>query len=289
MKRVRASTKNPKQFVAQPRDHQLLKALYEAKLATRDQLAELGSFGSISRVNRRLRQYVDVGLVACRPADWPHGPQSVYWLMPEAAPLLSRVLDMPARSIRREVNRTVSRTMTEHTLKIGDVHLMFRQAAQRQGLHLVRWLPERASHHRFLTRPPGTSAWRSVWVKPDAAAILDVGEDRRHIFIEVDLDSVSPAKLRQKLASYELYRCTAFREVYMSESFIVAFVTTDAARAASIVRLAGEARTIPTLVTTFDAIEAAGPLDEVWQTNQSFDDQASPLDPRLWPQSEGPR
>jgi len=172
--------------------------------------------------------------------------------------------------------------MTEHTLRIGDVHMAFRQATEAKAFSLVRWLTERASHHRFLIRPSGTSAWRSVWIKPDAAAILEASGVRRHVFIEVDLDSVSPAKLRQKLAAYELYQRTAFREVYRAETFIVAFVTVDEERARTIVKLASDSLSVSTIVTTFEAVEREGPLTEIWQTNQKLEGLLSPLDRRLW-------
>lgn len=289
MKRGRGLARNGRRFVDQPRDHVVLRTLFEARIATRDQLAVFGSFSSVSRLNRRLRQYVKAGLVSARPADWPRGPQFVYCLEPEAAALLGRVLDLSVGQVRREINRRVSRTMTEHALRIGDLHLAFLASSRAIGVQVWKWLPERLSHHRFLTRPAGSLAWRSLWAKPDACLILETPAGRRHFLIEADLGSVSTTKLRLKLGGYALYRRGAFQEVYQAAGFAILIITTDAARANLIGKLADEAGSVPTLVTTFEALGEASALSEVWRSGRYPDEVVSPLDPRLWPRPEGDR
>src|SRR5207244_3296561 len=85
-------------------------------------------------------------------------------------------------------------------------------------------------------------------------------------FLEVDRGHVSSAEFKRKVRSYERYLSSGlFREIYGTDSFSVAIVTSSETRLRNLSRLVRDASRIPFLFTTFSHLER-GLLGSVWQT-----------------------
>ena len=241
------------------------------------------------RMNQRLRQLCDAGLVLRRPlplglgsalphADAPFGIPLVYRLGGAGAHPVAASLGWDVADVRRLV-RAGTPTAIAHTLEIVSLRVRAEQGVWEHnerrkvedagtGVRL-EFLPERLIRHGYQVRAPG-GEWREEVFKPDALLRLrSAGGPWTFCFVEVDLGHTSAGEWRKKAEIAVRYRRSGlFLKRYGGERFVTLVCTTGERRAANLRRLL-EQRLAPEDAACFGLaaladVAARGPLEDVW-------------------------
>lgn len=214
------------------RDVSVLRDLALSHLLSRDQLMELGYFGSINRVNTRLRELVSLGLV--RRLETPYFGQSLYCVTKQAAEVVGERISMLIE------NRQSSPRFIQHALATTNVRI----ALQRKTRGSWRF-------EQQLWRKVGGKS--GVEVRPDGLFVASVP-----VFVEIDLGNVAQGRFEAKLASYQLLSQSEHcRSLYGFREFKLLTVTTGALRARHLRRLTPSSAGFEHRVQTFEEVGAA--------------------------------
>lgn len=210
------------------RDQALVRDLAYSHVLSRDQFLELGYFGSITRVNTRLRELSSLGVV--ESLETPFFTQRLYVAGSKAKHVLS---DRLSNLIR---GREQTPRFLQHALATTNVRIA-------------------------LTRKSG-SGWKfeqELWRKLDGIEIRPDGllGSNTPVFIEVDMGHVAPAKFREKLFAYEALETSGrCHGLYGFREFRVLTVTTGPLRAKHLQRLMPPDASFSFLAQTFADIGA---------------------------------
>ena len=217
-------------MVITPRDADLVRELALSHVLSRDQLLQLGFFGSTTRVNTRLRVLRELGIV--RRIETPYFNGSLYVPGVNAAEVLS---DRIARLI---ATRQPSPRFLRHALSVTNIRI----ALTAKGA--TEWRNEPMLWRTFEV------AGKPMEVRPDGMAITPKGP----VLIECDLGHVSPSKIASKLASYhEFQRSGHTQKLYGFDNFNLLIVTTGKLRAERLLQLAPAGCSYGFLVQTFES------------------------------------
>jgi len=154
--------------------------------AARRSLERLTRLGVLARLERR------IGGVRAGSAGY------VYTLDLAGQRLAAAHGWLPSGRARRV--REPGHAFTRHTLAVAEVHIRLIEAERSGTLELI----ERESEPRCWRPYVGAGgAWLTL--KPDAYAVVGVGEDELSWFLEIDRGTESTATIERKLAAYVAY------------------------------------------------------------------------------------
>ena len=256
------------------------------------------------RMNQRLRQLCDAGLVLRRPMPLglggalPHADASwsvplVYRLGGAGAPLVAARLGWDIADVRRLV-RAGTPTAIAHTLAVVSLRVRAERAVQErnaagaEGQLRLAFLPERLVRHGYQVRAPG-GRWREEVYKPDALLRFRFGASAETLFaVEADLGHTSSSEWKRKMEIAVRYRRSGlFQKRYGATGFLTLVCTTGGRRLANLRRLF-EASLKPEDAAAFGVatladIAARGPLDADWHVPG----WATPLALEAWANMRG--
>jgi hypothetical protein len=106
----------------------------------------------------------------------------------------------------------------EHHLAIGDFRLSLELAAEAaSGVQLTDWTPEAALRRHPLRVVPSSergSRQQTITIVPDGAFTLTYGDRRQRCFLEIDMGTIAPPRLRLKARGYLLHDATRSTPVF---------------------------------------------------------------------------
>jgi hypothetical protein len=248
-----------KGFELQPRDIEVLRALYEHRLLTRSlflplfppdpartpaHLRTLHPKVPGTNLEKRLAQLFHQGYVdRFRTVV---GGELVYALGNAGATLLRQRQPKLAITLTdwAKKNRALKLLFVEHTLMVARFRIALTVATRETPSTVIEaFLPEPRAPRLTWTRPGGRAL-----VNPDAFFILrDIalpeGRQRTAFFLEADRSTMATKRLRQKFLDYSALRNDRRHEQapFSIPSFTVATVCKSHERAAGLLRLAGGA------------------------------------------------
>lgn len=215
------------------RDRKLVYEIAMSHVLSRDQILALGMFGSITRVNTRLRVLRELGLV--RLLETPYFAGSLYVPGCNAPEVLS------SRVARLITNRQPSPRFLRHALSVTNIRL----ALMNKGA--TEWRHEPMLWRTFVV------AGKTLEVRPDGMAITPKGP----VLIECDMGHVSRQKLASKLAVYhEFLKGGHSKRLWGINDFNLLTVTTGTLRAERLRKLAPSTCSYGFLVQTFEELGA---------------------------------
>lgn len=195
------------------RDVRLLRDLVLSHAMCRDQVIELGYFGSVARTNTRLRELRGCGLA--KAIETPFLGQAVYAAGPKSPEVVGERLAGLAAS------RNGTPRFLRHAISVTNVRI----AMMAKGAKAWRFEQQARAQFRH-----GGRDWE---VRPDGIAVRSGGA----VAVEVDLGHVDPAKFRDKLLSYDAFAASGgCPQHWGSETFSLVVVTTGPLRAARLAR-----------------------------------------------------
>lgn len=216
------------------RDRKLVFEIAMSHVLSRDQILGLGMFGSVTRVNTRLRVLRELGLV--RLLETPYFKGSLYVPGINAAEVLR---ERPSRLI---ANRQPSPRFLRHALATTNIRL----ALSAKGA--TDWRFEPMLWRTF------ESGGHTREVRPDGMAITIKGA----LLVECDLGHVSPQKYAEKLAVYhEFLRSGHADRLWGISDFNLLTVTTGRLRAEKLKALEPVPCSYGYLVQTYEEVGAA--------------------------------
>lgn len=211
------------------RDISVLRDLALSHVLSRDQLIALGYFGSVTRVNTRLRDLTSQGFV--KRLDTPFYGQSLYMASKAASEAIGE------RVGPLLLGRAASPRFIQHALNTTNVRIAL--TVRSEGT----WKFEQ-------------QLWRKVGkheVRPDGLLMA-----KAPIFIEVDMGHVSISKFKEKITAYRALALSGdCAKLYGFDSFRVLTITTGELRARHLRRALIEGSGFEFLTQTFSDIRVA--------------------------------
>jgi DNA-binding MarR family transcriptional regulator len=229
-------------FVFQPRDVEILKAIYEHRFLTRTLILPLfGAEASEDDTNldRRIRKLAAAGYVRRLPRE-NRRSEFVYALTAAGAEILKKH-QLPLLSADwAEKNRDVKTLFVEHTLMVARWYVSV--------LTGLKELPSvKLEHYERESRPRGQYALLRNWqgqggttrkVNPDAFLLLEGDVHHGAHFLEADQSTMAHSRMVEKFEDYAaMYREKRQREFFGVESFRVCVVAKSAQRASNLLNL----------------------------------------------------
>lgn len=226
---------NPTPIRLTERDIQIIRAVYECRVLTTQQLQDL-FFPSLHQAYARLaalyhHAYLDRKFVGAY-IDKMNTP-IMYVLDKRGADLLQAELGL-------EVNwsseyKQVGVQFLEHTLAINTCRVAVAKACEETpGFRLLKWLSEadlKADYDRVTIR---STAGKNVSVSliPDSYFVLDTPRGMAHFFLELDRGTMTTKRFKSKIYAYQAYYQTgAYEKRYATKSLRVLTVTPSQVRA----------------------------------------------------------
>lgn len=237
-------------FVWQPRDVEILRAIFEHRFLTRGLILRLfGVEVSLEDTNldRRLRKLAATGFVRRLPRE-NRRTEYVYALTSAGAEILQKhQLRLPFADWS-EKNRAVKALFIDHTLMVARWYVSV-QVGLRELPALTIAYYERES------RPRGQYAlfhnWKSQGailrkVNPDALLILEGGDIHPGVhFLEADQSTMAHGRMAEKFEDYAaMYREKRHPDLFNVPSFRVCVITKSEERALNLLNLVIEATDI---------------------------------------------
>lgn len=211
------------------RDVSLIKDLALSHVLSRDQILQLGYFGSVTRLNTRLRGLTALGCI--KRLETPFYAQSLYAVDRKASALVGENI-APLLAHRADSPRFI-----QHALNVTNVRIHLKS----KGLDAWRF------EQQLWRTLPGK---RGAEIRPDGMVL----KGTEPMFIEIDLGTVAASKMKQKLAAYNQLALAHVSALYGADSMRLLVVTTNSTRAANLRRLLPEKSAFPCLIQTFDQL-----------------------------------
>lgn len=213
------------------RDIGVVRDIALSHVLSRDQILNLGYFGSVTRVNTRLRQLDSIGLIA--RLQTPFFGQSLYMATKRAAEVVGEAISPLIEG------RASSPRFIQHALQVTNVRL----ALMKKGEGAWRF-------EQQLWRKLSDIDGREV--RPDGLFLAG-----SPIFIEVDMGHAGLPRFKEKLLGYHaLATSDQCESLYGFANFRLLTVTTGQLRASHLRRALPQESGFEYLVKTFSEVDA---------------------------------
>ncbi|MFH2056296.1 MAG: replication-relaxation family protein [bacterium] len=253
-------------LVLTDRDRELLDLLDRHLLLTREQLQLLLDWPCVTRINRRLRQLFDTGLVERRfmPVQSGSAP-AIYYLGRENIRHLASINNGDSDTLlrrRRRIRRMPDSSLA-HDLGISDFAASFiRHCLKAPGGEWISWLNEYA----FLNSCRIAKVPLAVMPRPDGYGRYAINRLLYHFCLELDTGSESLRRLRRKLQAYQTAQSTGyFPKLFKLSRLSVLIVTTSSGRAASLSAKLPQVPSLRVLVGTLPEVTPDPLFGSVWK------------------------
>lgn len=213
------------------RDIGVVRDIALSHVLSRDQILRLDYFGSITRVNTRLRQLTSIGLIA--RLDTPFFGQSLYMATKRAAEVVGETISPLIEG------RTSSPRFIQHALQVTNVRLALLKKGEGD------WRFEQ----QLWRKVQGTYSYE---VRPDGLFLAG-----SPIFIEVDMGHAGLPRFKEKLLGYRgLATSDQCNDLYGFPDFKLLTITTGNLRATHLRRALPPDAGFEYLVKTFGEVDA---------------------------------
>jgi len=240
-----------RKYILTPRDMALLRSLALLLVIDRAQATQIGSFGSVTRVNTRLLALTRMGLLKRFFVGTSVGTKkSVYCLTRAGA----GIAGVPYRRIKITTDQTIGTSLfLEHQLLLNDLYLLTKSSPE---------FPVTVAAWRYFQEPiaPGSA------LTPDGYFEFSNGSlDVRPVFVELDLSTETSRVWRRKIDAYlQLATSTEFSRIFGHRHFRVAVITTSDSRLKLIRRVIAERTDKVFFLATLQDIKSAGFWSSIW-------------------------
>lgn len=287
--RLRAKTEELPPFRLTKRDQQIVRAVYEYRALTTQQIYEL-VFAPIdaqippapsSRCLHRLKLSFHSGYL--RRDELPHvlieGRKSfVYRLDKRGAELLAMLDGCEVSELDWRPSEHLGHQFLDHLIQTNDARVAITRSAKRHGGTIEKWLDERTLS-RFqkdiVTLTSDTGRKQKAAVVPDGYFHLSTDAHHYHQFLEVDRGTVTGSSemwttrtwARKVITYIEYYQSGKYHERYHTKSMRVLCVTTGEKRLRNLLEVTRESGGKSRFwFTTLERVQESDVLvDPIWQ------------------------
>ncbi|MHB1357696.1 MAG: replication-relaxation family protein [Anaerolineae bacterium] len=264
---------NPAKMRLTARDIQVLQAVHDYRVLSREQIQRL-LFPSQNTTNYRLQRLYQHGFLdrRWRPVEYGQGMgQAIYLSTKRGVNILAQHLTVhPEHLHHQSTSRTARSPFLEHTLQVNDVCIAFALAVQDAGYRIERWIREdelrAAREYVYLSTTSGTP--RQVAIIPDAYLVLRFGDRRAHFLLEIDRATETSGRWAHRVQAYLAYIASGqYSRRFGTTSLRILVITTSRERMANLLRATEEAGGGSVFwFTTLELAQSGDVLTEpIWQ------------------------
>lgn len=208
---------NPPGMVLQPRDIDIIEAVYRFRVLSQAQIATL-FFGSASTAQYRLEKLYDHRFLERRflPVALGEGRSPTLYILDRRG----------AETLRSErgydeirwfgTSKNLSADFLAHSIAVNDVMVLVSLACRRHGYRLEQWQGEnevKADYDRVTV--PSAAGREQMPVVPDSFLTILAYERRYPFFLELDRGTMTLARFKNKVRAYlAYYKSGAYEKRY---------------------------------------------------------------------------
>ena len=193
--------KNPERIVIQPRDKEILCAIYEYRYLSREQIQKLFSFNCVTKVNIRLRKLFDHQYLSRMFLPTSRGSsKAIYFSGSKGINIITEQLGIDPLIVRKEQKNSshVKELFLNHHLNLNDVRISLTKAIyDHPDMQLESWIND----HECLQKYSLTSSGKKFF-RPDGYFRFRHKSRLYSFFVEVDLSTMSQQRFKNKLNDY---------------------------------------------------------------------------------------
>jgi hypothetical protein len=205
--------KDPKPMILQPRDIEIMNAIYEFGFMTRDQIQRLLDFNCTTKANIRLRKLFDHAFLARRFLPISRGSsKALYFLGPKGVPIVCEQNGGNPGEIKRRQSNLFERKdlFFSHDLLVNEIRLAVCRAMNRNGLKLDKWMNAAKCLQEYGVFDPGSNRELKKTFRPDGYFRYFYQEKIFGCFLEFDRSTMSNGRFQSKIQSYLEYAQSGF-------------------------------------------------------------------------------
>ncbi len=216
---------NPPGLVLQPRDIDVIEAVYRFRMLSQAQIAAL-YFGSKATAQYRLEKLYDHQFLERKflPVSLGEGRSPTLYILDRRG----------VETLRTErgydevkwfgTSKGLSADFLSHTIAMNDVMVLVRLACRAQGFELEKWQAEnevKADYDRVTVQSQGGKR-EVVPVVPDSYFTIVANQRRYPFFLELDRGTMTLARFKNKIRAYlAYYKSGAYEKRYGTQSIRV--------------------------------------------------------------------
>ena len=260
--------KKPRRVILQPRDREIIIAIFTFRLLTREQIARLFDFHSSRRVNFRLRQLYDHQYLSRFYLPTIRGSsKAIYYLGPKGVVVIAEELGLDANQIKRQrkSTRDLRELFLTHALELNDVRIAFSQAiAKQETMSLERWISDLDCEQKYRVTVLGKNLVRRF--RPDGYFRFWYQNKLYSHFIELDRSTETHARFKKKVESYlEFAGLGYYRQRFGVKHFRVLVITLTQERLQNLKKTVETVTDQHFWFATLEQIDPESVFDSIWQ------------------------
>jgi protein involved in plasmid replication-relaxation len=196
--------KDPARMLLQPRDREIMKAVYSFRMLSRTQIETLFDFKCTRRVNSRLRKLYDHHYLSRSFLPTVRGSaKAIYYLGPRGISVVAEDLGIDLNSIKRKC-KAISKLRElffSHALELNDIRIAFSLAIENHHeMELERWINDNDCKQEYHAVDLGKTSIRRF--RPDGYFRFCYQGKLYSFFLEHDRSTMTLGRFTGKVKSY---------------------------------------------------------------------------------------
>ena len=260
--------KNPGRLILQPRDQEIIKAVYEFRVISRQQLQQLLGIDGARRINQRLRKLYDHRYLSRYFLHNNRGSaKAIYYLGPRGAALVADELGIDLNVIKRKQKATsrLHELFLHHALGLNDIRIAFSIGlANRPGMDMERWINDNDCQQHYHAVVHGRDVTRRF--RPDGYFRIICQGKLYSCFVEFDRSTMTVNRFAGKVHSYIDFGSKGYyQRRFGVQYFRVLVVTKTLKRLNNLKKAVGAITDKLFWFTTIDKITPDTVFGPIWQ------------------------
>jgi hypothetical protein len=260
--------KNPGRIFLQPRDREIMVAVYSYRMLTRTQIERLFNFKCTRRVNSRLRKLYDHHYLSRNFLPTIRGSaKAVYYLGTKGVSLVAEELGIDLNLIKRKCKSTskLSELFLSHTLELNDIRIAFSLGLENQPkMELERWINDNDCKQEYRSAGLGKEVIRRF--RPDGYFRFWYQGKLYSFFLEHDRSTMTLGRFTSKVQSYIDFDVMGYYRQRFGVKFYRVLVITKTCERLYNLKKAVEIVTDKLFwFTTLEQVTPNTVFDQIWQ------------------------
>lgn len=259
---------NPEQLVIQPRDREMMVAIYSYRHLTREQIEKLLGFNCTRRANSRLRKLFDNRYLSRSFLATTRGSgKALYFLGPQGTAVVARELGLDLGSVKSKVKgiSQVKEFFLSHSLELNEVRINLSRAIQNHPeMKLERWINDNDCEQTYSVMVKGEKITRRF--RPDGYCRFWYRGKLISSFLELDRSTMTLDRFKKKVQTYhEFARLGFYRQRFGVKYFRVLVIAPSPERLANLKSAVEQLTNKVFWFTTINKVTATEALGPIWQ------------------------
>jgi len=223
----------PDRLILQPRDKDIICAVYEYRYLSRDQIQRLVSFHCVTKANIRLRKLYDCHFLSRLFLPTSLGSsKAIYFLGNKGIDIVTEILGIDPLIVRKEQKQAsqVKDLFLNHHINLNEVRIAFTKAIQEHPtMKLERWIDDHHCLQEYDRHGSGQRVKRAF--RPDGYFRFWHKERLYSYFVELDMATMSHQRFQAKVKEYvEFARSGHYQKIFRVQYFRVLVIAPSVQR-----------------------------------------------------------